>query len=174
MLKMIAAVALNGVIGNNNELPWRLRSDLRWFKEKTMGHAVAMGSNTFRSILTQLKGPLPGRQNLVLTRRTADTDSHAYDGFDFVQWWETIVRRAQHEDVFVIGGGMFYDQMLPYSEELFLTRIQAEIQGDTFFPNWEEAEWARSYLSDTHPADRDNEYPFRFEIYRRISGLQKL
>lgn len=163
-LKIIAAVAANGVIGKNNGLVWHLQSDLRRFKETTMGHTVAMGSKTFRSILDRLHRPLPGRTSLVLSRNGVDDCS---PDVEIVQWWQSIVKRSENQDIFVIGGASLYTLALPYASELHLTRVHADVDGDTFFPEWNPLEWERIF-HEGHVRDEGNQFDFTFEIYRRI------
>ena len=170
-LKIIAAVADNGVIGRDKDLPWRLKSDLKWFKDKTLGQHVAMGSVTFRSIIMRLGRPLPERHSMVLTRRISDDMS--YPDVNFVHWWQSIIKFSQRNDVFVIGGASLYALTLPYTSELYLTRVHAEIEGDTFFPLWYPSEWERTFHANHKKSEKD-QFDFTFEIHRRIGGLKEL
>ncbi len=163
MLKIIAAVAENGVIGRNNTTPWRLRDDLHWFKRITKGHPVVMGSNTFRSIVYELGQPLPERDNIVLTRCIP----YERPNVTYVHEWEPILKMSQREDIFIIGGAQVYALALPHAEELYLTRVHAEVEGDTFFPEWNKDTW-RLVWSMNHQADKRNEFDFTREIHRRI------
>lgn len=130
---LVAAVARNGVIGRNGRLPWRLPEDLTRFKALTTGHAVVMGRKTWESIPERFR-PLPKRRNVVVTR---DPEWHA-DGAERAGSVEEALRLLADEPrVFVIGGAELYAAALPYADELALTEIDAEVDGDTFFPTWE-------------------------------------
>ena len=129
-LKAIAAMARNRVIGRAGTIPWRISDELRWFKRTTTGHTVLMGRKTYAS----LGRPLPNRQNLVITRGpeiegvTAIRDLAAFDPAAYA---------APGTDVFVIGGGEIYAQLLPRCDELILTVLPNDVEGDTFFPAFE-------------------------------------
>ncbi|MDR2912193.1 MAG: dihydrofolate reductase [Alistipes sp.] len=131
MIKIIVAIARGGVIGLNGAMPWHFSEDLRYFKRVTTGHAVVMGRRTFES----LGRPLPARVNVVVTRN----ESWSAEGVEVVHSFDEAVRRFP--DAFVIGGAEIYRQALPVAEELYITRIDAEYEGDTRFPEWDVAEW---------------------------------
>jgi dihydrofolate reductase len=167
MLKIIAAVAANGVIGRGNDIPWTLRDDLKWFKKHTQNHPVVMGSRTFDSIVARLHKPLPDRENIVLTRNEQGRRS---DGVVFTDNFGDILIRAKREDIWVAGGGEIYNLALPVATEMVLTRVcQVIPDGDTFFPappRCNLREWEK-ISSEYHPADKRNEFPFYWETYRR-------
>jgi dihydrofolate reductase len=125
----IAAMSRNRVIGNQGKIPWHLPEDLEHFKKVTMGHTVLMGRKTYESI----GRALPGRINVVLTREGPIPDAHVLSCRDV----EKYLHRATAEVVFVIGGGMLYQQMLPRCHELYLTTVNQEVEGDTFFPDFD-------------------------------------
>lgn len=128
MLSIIVATTPRGVIGKDNRLLWRIPTDLRFFKEKTMGHAMIMGRKTFES----LGGPLPGRTHLVLTR---DPDYAAPQGVTLLHGLEAIrPYRQGEEEVFVIGGGAIYRALMDQVEKLYITWVETDVEGDTFFP----------------------------------------
>lgn len=126
------------VIGRNGDLPWHFPSDLKFFKEKTKGYAVLMGRVTYQSILARLGKPLPQRRNLVVTR---DADFHD-DRVEIVRDLSTMLQDINPADtVFVIGGAQIYHQSLPFADILYLTHIEQEIEGDAYFPAFNQADW---------------------------------
>jgi len=130
---LVAAVARGGVIGRDSGIPWRLPEDMRRFRTLTMGHPVVMGRRTWESLPDQFR-PLPGRGNVVVTRNS----DWSAQGADRAGSIEDALRLLEGEDtVFVIGGGEIYAAALPSADELLLTEIDAEIEGDTYFPNWD-------------------------------------
>lgn len=133
-ISLIAAMAHHRVIGKNNQLPWRLPADLKHFKALTTGKTVVMGRKTFEAI----GKPLPDRRNIVLTR-----DAHwGYDGVFVVHSWEQALAICNDEEqVMVIGGAQLYEQLLPKASQLYLTMIDAEVDGDSYFPEWNANEW---------------------------------
>jgi dihydrofolate reductase len=165
MIKIIAAVADNGVIGKNQGIPWRLSSDMKWFKDRTGIQPVAMGSKTFNSLPPRFR-PLPGRENIILTRDRWNGISES-DNITILHEFEPVIQHAKFEDIWIIGGSEIYALALPYADELYLTRVHAEVEGDTFFPEWDRDEWDLVWMQD-NPADDKNEFTFTWEIYRRI------
>jgi dihydrofolate reductase len=161
-LSIIVAVADNGVIGRNNQLPWRLSADLRRFKELTMGHAVIMGRKTYESI----GRPLPGRRMIVITRQADYSARHATIVSNF---GEALAEATKHNETeaFVIGGAAVFEQALLIAERLYLTRVHADTEGDVHFPPLDPAAW-RLLESQPHDADVNNEFPFTFERYERV------
>lgn len=160
-LSLIAAVADNGCIGSENMLPWRLSVDLRRFKALTLGKPVIMGRRTWESI----GRPLPGRKNIVVTR----DDTYVAEGADVVHSLPDALRvaaQAQPEEVFVIGGGQLYAAALDDADRIYLTRVRAEVKGDTFFPAIDPAIW-REVASETISADQANEFETYFVILER-------
>ena len=132
-LALLAAVARGGVIGRDSGIPWRLPEDMRRFRTLTMGHPVVMGRRTWESLPDQFR-PLPGRGNVVVTRNS----DWSAQGADRAGSIEDALRLLEGEaTVFVIGGGEIYAAALPSADELLLTEIDAEIEGDTYFPDWD-------------------------------------
>ena len=164
MISIIVAVSTNNVIGTQGELPWRLSDDLKNFKAVTMGKPIIMGRKTWESI----GRPLPGRQNIVITRQPG----FQAEGCDVVMSIEGgIVAAGDVEEVMVIGGSQVYDLALPVAERLYLTRVHAEIEGDAFFPEIDETEW-RLIIDEPHNADENNEYSYSFrELTRRPRAI---
>lgn len=157
-VSLIAAMAANRVIGRDNQLPWRLPADLRRFKSLTMGHALVMGRKTYDSI----GRPLPGRTFIVITRR----EGWAPEGVRIAHSLEEALREAPGDEVFVAGGEQIFRQALPLADRLYLTRIHAEIPGDTWFPEIDPSEW-RVVEEEHHEASGDNPYPYTFQTLDR-------
>lgn len=161
MISIIVAVAENGVIGKNNELPWRLSGDLKHFAEITKGKTVLMGSKTYDSIIAQLGHPLPNRENIVLTREKKPEIKEKQ-----LTSLEEVLEFAQNQEIFVIGGANVYQQMLPHANKLFLTRVHVDIEGDATFPETDESEW-QLITSEKHFKDEKNEFDYTFLVYER-------
>ncbi|QTF07070.1 type 3 dihydrofolate reductase [Brenneria izadpanahii] len=158
VISLIAALAVDRVIGMENAMPWHLPADLAWFKRNTFGKPIVMGRNTFRSI----GQPLPGRLNIVVSSHPGDDERVTWvSSLD-----EAIAAAGDVEEVMVIGGGSIYQQMLPLANRLYLTHIDVEVEGDTHFPDYEPDEW-RSTFSEFHDADEHNSHSYCFEILER-------
>ena len=164
ILSVIVAMAHNRVIGLNNQMPWHLPADLAWFKKNTLNKPVIMGRKTFESI----GRPLPNRHNIVISRQIEPTDNKISN----VSWVKSIdeaislAQAQQPDEVFIIGGGNIYQQVLPLIDWLYLTHIDAELQGDTYFPDYLPEQWQVIYQQD-HQADEKNSYPYQFQILQR-------
>ncbi|MCE9587885.1 MAG: dihydrofolate reductase [Verrucomicrobia bacterium] len=128
MIKAIVAMAENRVIGNAGTIPWHLPEDFKFFKATTMGHAILMGRKTFESI----GKPLPGRENIVLSRTMPETP-----GITIVRSVKEIQEPTDGRDLFVIGGEEIYRLLLPSVQELYVTKVPRQIEGDTHFPDFE-------------------------------------
>lgn len=151
MISIVVAIAENGAIGYKNDLLWHLPADLKRFKEMTTGHSIIMGSRTFRSLP---KGALPNRRNIVLSKTQQD-----FPGAEWAASPEVALELVGEEaEAFVIGGAQVYEQMLPYTDKIYLTRVHADFpEADTFFPELDMSEWVE--LSRTeYPADEKNRY----------------
>lgn len=135
-LTLIAAVARNGVIGRDNCLPWHLPADLKHFKALTTGHAVIMGRKTWESLPEKFR-PLPGRQNIVVTRNAG----YAATGATVANSLADAVAAANGSEAFVIGGAELYQAALPLADRLELTEISRDYEGDTFFPARDATQW---------------------------------
>lgn len=133
-MQIIAAMTRNRVIGKDGSIPWDHPEDMKFFRQKTMNHAILMGRKTMDS----LRGPLKNRHNLVLS-----SQSIVRDGFEIFNSWDTMVKRTFELDnqPFVIGGEQIYKLALPSATKIYLTVIDEEIEGDTFFPHFSENEW---------------------------------
>jgi len=132
----IAAMASNRVIGNKGKLPWHLPEDLKFFKNTTKGHPVLMGSKTFDSIIETIGKPLPNRLNIIITRDPLKF--YHIQNIIVVKSLEQVDEITFNGTIFVIGGGVVYEQMLPYCDELLLTYVYGEFEGDTWFPEFED------------------------------------
>ena len=126
----IAAMSLNRVIGNKNNIPWHLPEDFKWFKKTTMGHVLLMGRKTFNSI----GRPLPGRDTVVLTRNTESIIG--IPAFSSIEAFEQ-ADEFQKRKIFICGGAEIYRQTLVKCSDLFLTLVKQKVDGDTFFPDYE-------------------------------------
>lgn len=155
---LVAAVARGGVIGRDGGLPWRLPEDLAHFREVTMGHPVVMGRKTWESLPAGFR-PLPGRRNLVVTRNPAWNGEGA-ERADSLEEALALVEDA--ERVSVIGGGELFAAALPIADELLLTEIELEVDGDTFFPPWDDF---MAIAREEHIAEDGT--PFAFATYER-------
>lgn len=159
---MIVALSNNGVIGREGDLPWRLSADLQRFKATTMGHCLIMGRKTFASI----GRPLPGRTSIVLSRQS---EVELPDGVRLAHDWESAAQLVgEREEAFVIGGGQIYELSMPHVDRIYMTRVDATVDGDVHFPSWQPEHW-RLIRRDSHPADERNDYAQTFEVYDRRS-----
>jgi dihydrofolate reductase len=163
----VAALADNRVIGDDNKLIWRLKTDLKRFRGLTMGRPLIMGRKTFDSI----GKPLPGRHTVVLTRSKAwshegVTVAHALE--DALDVGQELAEQHGSDAVVIGGGADLYAQTLPVCERLHLTFVHAEPRGDALFPDFVRSEWLETY-SERRPPGPDDEYPFTFlDLKRRI------
>ncbi|WP_442797283.1 type 3 dihydrofolate reductase [Pantoea vagans] len=158
MISLIAALAADRIIGMENAMPWDLPADLAWFKRNTLKKPVIMGRLTFESI----GRPLPGRLNIVVSSKPGTTE-----GVTWVSSLDEALQAAgDAEEIMVIGGGRVYEQMLKRADRLYLTHIDAEVEGDTQFPDYEPDEW-QSTFSEFHDADEQNSHSYCFEILDR-------
>lgn len=163
-ISIIAAVAENGVIGRNGQLPWRLSDDLQRFKRLTMGHTIIMGRRTWESI----GRPLPGRRTVVVTRNPAlQVDAVGVETATSIDAAIQLAKDAGDDEAFIVGGAELYRQSLPRADRLHLTRVHAQVDGDTRLPDVRWNDW-RLVESKPHPADEKNDYACDFEIYDRL------
>ncbi len=158
IISMIAAMADNRIIGKDNQMPWHLPADFVWFKRCTMGKPVVMGRRTYESI----GRPLPGRQNIVISR----DEALSIEGVTTVTSIEQALKAAGDvEEVMIIGGGAIYAACLPMANKLYVTHIEAAIDGDTQFPDWGD-EFKETY-SERYQADEKNAYNMRFTVLEK-------
>lgn len=159
MISIIVAASTNNVIGVQGELPWKISDDLKRFKALTLGKPVIMGRRTHESI----GRPLPGRQNIVLTRQ-AGFDAQGCDVVASPQ--EALAVTSGAAEIFIIGGSEIYALFLPKANRLYLTRVHASIDGDAHFPDIDEQKW-RLVDTEAHDASDANQFAFEFRTYER-------
>ena len=165
-VSLIAAMAANRSIGIDGRLPWHLPADLKRFKALTMSHTMIMGRRTYDSISG---GPLPGRTNVVITRQ----ESYAPEGVTVVHSLEDAVRiaaRAGDDEAFILGGAEIYAQAMHRADRMYLTRVHAEVEGDTWFPDFDDVSEWRLTDAEHFDADEKNEHPFSFLTYERAGA----
>lgn len=157
---LIAALAKNRVIGIDNKLPWRLPDDLQHFKKLTLGHSIVMGRKTWES----LPGVLPDRRHIVITR---DTDYQSANAEIVHSIEEAISLIPEKEPVFIVGGANLYQQLLGEADRMELTLVDAEPEGDAFFPEWDTQLW-QEISREHHAADDRHKFAFDFIRLQRI------
>ncbi|NVJ59032.1 MAG: type 3 dihydrofolate reductase [Gammaproteobacteria bacterium] len=156
-ISLICAMANNRVIGKDNAMPWHMPADLKHFKQTTMGKPIVMGRKTFESI----GRPLPGRENVVITR---NKDWHS-EGVTVVESIEQALEHLQqHDEIMITGGGNIYQQTIDQADRLYLTFIDLTTDGDAFFPKYDHLE-LKTVAEETHKADDKNPYEYRFVTY---------
>jgi dihydrofolate reductase len=155
-ISAIVAMSQNRAIGKNNQLPWHLPADLKHFKQVTMGRPILMGRKTYESI----GRPLPGRYNIVITR---DANFQAPGCLVTTSIDTALAAVAESDEIFIIGGALLYQQMMPRIHRLYLTVIQQEVEGDAFFPELDLNQWYEIERVD-HSADEKNPHPYSFIV----------
>ncbi|SES79354.1 dihydrofolate reductase [Oceanobacillus limi] len=161
MISLLVAMDRNQVIGVNNDLPWRLPNDLKFFKELTVGNTIIMGRKTFDSI----GRALPKRRNVVLSRNQISFP----ESVEVIRDIETIVEwnnQNPNEEYFVIGGAVLFEQLLPYADRMYITWIDYDFSGDTYFPTFSLSDWE---LTSKVKGERNenNPYDYYFLQYDR-------
>ncbi|MCM3738909.1 dihydrofolate reductase [Oceanobacillus luteolus] len=162
MISLLVAMDRNHVIGSQNDLPWHLPDDLRYFKEKTTGNTMIMGRKTFDSI----GRVLPNRRNVVITR---SNNPDLPDGVEVIHNLETLKEWNDNnsaEEFFVIGGGEIFKQVLPFADRMYITWIDEEFEGDTFFPEFSLHEWELTSKTKGKK-DEKNPYDYYYLVYDR-------
>ena len=161
-LSIIVAVASDGAIGRANDLLWHLPADLKRFKELTTGHTILMGRKTFESLP---RGPLPNRRNIIISRSLPEQPGA--EVYPTIQ--QALEACASDGEVFIIGGGEIYRQLLPNTERIYLTRVQASFpDAEVFFPELDPTEWIEE-AREVYPRDERNEYDTELLLLRRRS-----
>jgi len=150
------------VIGIENRLPWRLPADMKWFRQHTLGKPIIMGRKTFESFGGK---PLPDRLNIVISR---DQNYHARDAVVVHDIEQAIAAAGAVEEVMIIGGASFYQQMLPLADRLYLTYVHTQVTGDAWFPAFDLRQW-RELQREDRPADDRNPFAHSFCIYERVA-----
>lgn len=160
IISLIAGMDRKRVIGKNNALPWHVPADLKRFKKLTLGKPVIMGRKTFASIGKLL----PDRANIVMThnpnyRAPGCTIAHSPE--------EALSAAGNASEIMVIGGAEIFREFLPRANRMYLTLIDADVNGDTYFPEYTTEEW-KEISREAHPADKENKYPYTFVVLERI------
>ena len=160
---LIVAIAENGIIGRENGLPWRLSSDLQYFKKTTLGKPIVMGRKTYESI----GRPLPGRTNIIVSRNQDYRQNGCTVAHSLKQ---AIACAGETEAVMIIGGAQLYEEALslepPLVTHLYVTEVHHFIEGDVSFPSINKAQW-RELRRERHSADDKNEYDYSFVVYEK-------
>ena len=161
-ITLVCAMDENRLIGKDNALPWRMPADLAFFKKTTMGKPILMGRKTWESI----GRPLPGRQNIVISRDT----EFAASGCDAANSIEDAIQLVKdHNEIMLIGGANLYTQVLDIADVLFITQIHHQFDGDTWFPEIDHSVWREEWRED-HERDKNNLYDYSFVKYVRAKS----
>jgi len=160
IISLIWAMDEKRVIGINNSLPWKLPVDMKWFRSTTMGKPIVMGRKTFESFGARV---LPGRTNIIITR----TEGYQAEGAVVVHSIDAAIAAAGNvEEVMIIGGASFYEQMLPKADRLYITKVHGQFEGDAWFPEFDMSNWRESERVESQ-IDEKNSYACSFLIYER-------
>lgn len=158
-ISLIVAAANNNVIGVNNQMPWHLPNDFKYFKENTLNHSIIMGRKTYDSI----GKPLPGRRNIILTR----DQEYQNPEVDIANSIQEVLNYCRDErEIFIIGGAEIFKQALALANRVLLTRVHAEIEGDTYFPELNPADW-NLVSQDMHFKDEKHAYDYTSEVWEK-------
>ena len=156
MISMIASVGRNLELGKNNNLIWHFSSDMKFFKNITMGHKVIMGRRTYES----LPGKLPGREMIVISTKSVDSNVKVMHSINNI----VDIYKNSEEEIFIIGGAKIYSEFIDYADRLYLTEIDAtDNEADTFFPKFNKNEWNRTVIN----TDISNDIKFEMCLYER-------
>jgi dihydrofolate reductase len=162
VISLVVAASENNVIGKNNQLLWHLPKDMKFFKNVTWGMPVVMGRKTFESMGSK---PLNGRKNIVITRKPGWNA----EGVSVVNSVDAAVALAEgmnYKEIFIIGGGEIYLIAFDRANKIYITRVRAELEGDTYFPVIEKNDWTLVSQTD-NPADEKHGYAFSFQLWER-------
>jgi len=159
MISLIFAMGKNNALGYKNKMPWHLPADFAYFKKVTMGQPVIMGRKTFESI----GKPLPGRENIVITRST----SFSHEGCIIVDSLDKAKELAKDKDSFIIGGLEIYRAFLPIADKLYITEIDNDFEADTFFTGIDYSKW-KLVSSEPGVKDEKNPFDYKFLVYEKI------
>lgn len=164
IISLIAAMAENRVIGRNNDLPWKLPDDMKFFMQTTKGHYVVMGRKNYDSLHEKFK-PLPNRTNIVVTRQK-NFQAPGCMVVHAVCEALTIAKDNKEKEAFIIGGAEIYKLALSHAHRIYLTEIHAVVDGDTFFPEFDKKIW-REISRTPHASDERHPFSFDFVTYER-------
>lgn len=164
IISLVVAASTNNVIGKNNQLLWHLPNDLKFFKNTTWAMPVIMGRKTFESVNNQ---PLRGRINIVISRNPLEITlgEHIKKAASLREAIE-IARTTDAKEAFVVGGGQIYAEALPIAHKIYLTRVHTVIEGDVFFPAFEEKDW-KLVSNLSFSADEKHAYAYSFQVWER-------
>jgi dihydrofolate reductase len=164
IISMIAAVAENNVIGRNNDLPWHLPDDMKYFMQTTKSHFIVMGRKNYQSIPEKFR-PLPNRTNIVVTSQK-NFDAPGCRVVGSLEAAITLCKESKQEEIFLIGGSRIYQEGLSVANKLYLTEVKAVIDGDVFFPKLNKSEWIETSRV-SHTKDDRHQYEFDFVVLER-------
>ncbi len=163
-ISIIVAVAENGVIGKNNDLPWHLPKDMKYFRDTTMGHCVIMGRKNYDSIPLKYR-PLEGRTNIIVTRQKNFKAENCIVVNSIEDALE-VAKKKNESEVFVIGGAEVFKHTINIADKLYYTRIYNSFEGDVYFPKLDLSKWNLLSKKDVS-TDEKNKFPFSFCVYER-------
>jgi len=164
IISLLVAAAENNVIGKDNKLLWYLPNDLKYFKNTTWGMPVIMGRKTFESLHRKA---LNGRINIIITsRKRLKTERGEIDVADGIKDALAKAKRTDCKEVFVIGGGEIFKSFIKKADKIYITRVHAKPEGDTYFPKIDKKEWKMT-SSNPFPADEKHEYAYDFQVWER-------
>jgi dihydrofolate reductase len=165
MISIVVAMGRNHLIGRNGDLPWRISDDLKWFRKVTMGKPIIMGRKTYDSI----GKPLPGRRNIVITRN-AGFGACGIDVASSIDAALDLARSGDQPEICIIGGAAIYRETLDLADRIYLTLVDAEPEGDAFFPALDWSAWRKSPMGGATKSPK-NEYSCEFFMLDRVSPL---
>jgi len=160
-LSIIVAIAENYGIGKNNDLLWHIPDDLKRFKKLTTGHTIIMGKKTYESLPVK---PLPNRVNIVIT----DVPGETFEGCEMAYSIDDAIDKCpDHDECFIIGGGMIYKQFMDHADKLYITFVHKEFPADTYFPKFNPTEW-RLIEEEKHEPDGNLDFSYTYTVFARI------
>jgi dihydrofolate reductase len=165
IISLIAAISKNHVIGKNNDLPWNLPDDMKYFMNTTKGHHCIMGRKNYDSIPEKFR-PLPNRTNIVVTRQKG-FEAPGCIVVNSINESIAIARKNNETEAFVIGGAEIYRHTMEQTDRMYLTEIDAIIEGDTYFPEFDKKIW-KEVKREHHNADERHKYAFDFVVYEKV------
>jgi dihydrofolate reductase len=164
LISLVVAASTNNVIGKNNQLLWSLPNDMKFFKNTTWAMPVLMGRKTFES----LGKPLPGRLNVVITRQK----DWKPEGVTIVHSLNDAIKAASaadYKEAFIIGGGEIFKESMTLADKIYMTRVDAELDGDAFFPVIDKTQW-QLISEDSRTADAKHVYSYHFQLWQKLSA----
>ncbi|MEO9003702.1 MAG: dihydrofolate reductase [Ginsengibacter sp.] len=165
MLSHIVAASENNIIGMAGQLPWHLPNDFKYFKNKTWGMPVIMGRTTFEDMEMEL----PGRMNIIVTKKNDWQAQNVFVAHSIAEAIEK-AKESDANEIFIIGGGEIFKQTMTIVDRIYLTRVHANVEGDTSYPEINHAQW-QLIKSDSFTADEKNNYPYTFEVWEKIGQV---